>query len=269
MFGNLTGSVGHQWNCPLLQAVIHICEELPQPGRRVPQVMIMTMVTGLVTSLSLFIALMFFVEVIDAVRQASLPSLELIYQITKSRTITLALSIVLTIIYASALPSQWVISGRIAWAFARDNGTPLPALLTQIYPTLNFPIYTTLAALLFSTLYGLLYLASTTAFTSIITSAVLFLNITYTVPQGILLTRGRASLPQRYLDLGWFGYVCNVFSVGWIVVLGVMVCLPSERGSVEVGGMNYVSVILVGVFGGINVLWGVYGRGRVIWGGME
>ncbi|PYI01459.1 choline transporter, partial [Aspergillus sclerotiicarbonarius CBS 121057] len=245
--------------------VVHICEELPQPGRRVPQVMIMTMVTGLVTSLSLFIALVFFIEDMDAVRQASLPSLEIIYQITKSRAITLGLSIVLATIYASALPSQWVTSGRIAWAFARDNGTPLPTLFTQIHPTLNFPVHTTLAALLFTTLYGLLYLASTTAFTSIITSAVLFLNITYTVPQGILLTQGRSSLPPRYLNLGWFGYLCNIFSVGWITVLGVLVCLPPDGPVVVVGGeMNYVSAILGGVFAGINVLWVVMGRGRFV-----
>ena len=42
--------------------------------------MIMTMVIGVATSLSLFIALMFFIEDMDAVRHASLPSLELIYQ---------------------------------------------------------------------------------------------------------------------------------------------------------------------------------------------
>ncbi|PWY89689.1 choline transporter [Aspergillus sclerotioniger CBS 115572] len=244
--------------------VIHICEELPRPGRRVPQVMIMTMIIGLLTSLSLFIALMFFIEDMDAVRNASIPSMELIYQITKSRPITLGLSIVLTIIYASALPSQWVTSGRIAWAFARDNGIPFPEFFTQIHPTLNFPVHTTLAALIFSTLYGLLYLASTTAFTSIITSAVLFLNITYTVPQGILLTRGRGCLPQRYLNLGRLGYVCNMLSVVWIIILGVLVCLPSGGPVVDLGDMNYVCVILVAVFGGINLLWMGVGRGRFV-----
>lgn len=45
-----------------------------------PQVMIMTLAIGAVTSISLFVALMFFVDDIDAVRDASLPSLELVYQ---------------------------------------------------------------------------------------------------------------------------------------------------------------------------------------------
>ncbi|KAK4870736.1 hypothetical protein LT330_005084 [Penicillium expansum] len=61
--------------------VIHICEEIPKPARRVPQVMIMTLVIGLVISLSLFIVLMFFMVDLEAVRTAPLPSLELVYQV--------------------------------------------------------------------------------------------------------------------------------------------------------------------------------------------
>ena len=39
------------------RAAIHISEEISQPGRRVPQVMIMTMVIGLLTTVPLMIAL--------------------------------------------------------------------------------------------------------------------------------------------------------------------------------------------------------------------
>ncbi|GKZ30982.1 hypothetical protein AbraIFM66950_010807 [Aspergillus brasiliensis] len=220
-------------------AAIHICEELPQPGRRVPQVMIMTLAIGAVTSISLFVACMFFVDDIDAVRDAPLPSLALIYQITGNRSITLGLSTILAIIYTTSLPAQWVTSGRIAWAFARDNGVPFPEYFSQINNNFKFPVHTTLAAFLFMSLYGLLYLASTTAFNSIITSAVLFLNITYVVPQGILLVRGRSTLPKRYFNLGWTGYFCNGFAVVWIVIQGVLTCLPPSP-EVTLGSMNYV-----------------------------
>lgn len=53
---------------------------MTQPGRRVPQVIIMTMFIGLFTALPLFIALMHFMTDLDAVRSAPLPSLELVYQ---------------------------------------------------------------------------------------------------------------------------------------------------------------------------------------------
>lgn len=64
-----------------LRSVIHICEEMPRPGKKVPQVMIATMIIGLVTSLSLFIVLMVFMVDLEAVRASTLPSLELMYQV--------------------------------------------------------------------------------------------------------------------------------------------------------------------------------------------
>lgn len=119
---------------------------------------------------------------------------------------------------------------------------------------------TTIASFVFVCIYGLLYLASTTAFNSIVTTAVLFLNITYVVPQGILLlSRGRSFLPMRYMQLGWFGYFCNGFSVLWIAVLGTMVCLPPTL-PVTVGNMNYTSPILVGLFSLIMLAWFTSGR---------
>ena len=64
----------------LISIVIHISEEMPRPGKRVPQVIIVTMIIGIVTSLSLFVMLMIFIDDMDAIREAPLPSLELVYQ---------------------------------------------------------------------------------------------------------------------------------------------------------------------------------------------
>ncbi|KAB8262170.1 choline transporter [Aspergillus pseudonomiae] len=242
-----------------VDGVIHICEEIPKPGKRVPQIMVMTMMIGLLTCLPVFIVFMYFTIDMEAVREAPLPSLELVYQITGSRSVTLGLFILLWVIYAFSLPSQWVSGGRVAWAFARDRGTPFSEYFSKINDRFNFPVRTTVVAFLFSCLYGLLYLASTTAFNSIITSAVLFLNITYTIPQGILLTQGRTCLPKRYLKLGWVGYFCNAFSVLWIVVLGVLICMPPNL-PVSLQSMNYVCIILLGVFTLINTLWLFVGR---------
>ncbi|OJJ33629.1 hypothetical protein ASPWEDRAFT_60276 [Aspergillus wentii DTO 134E9] len=226
--------------------VIHICEEIPKPGRRVPQVVMMTMVIGLVTCLSLFIS--------------PLPSIELVYQVTGSGKVTVGLFILLCVIYAMSLPSQW-------------NGMPFSNFFSTIHGTLHFPVYTTIAAFLFSCLYGLLYLASTTAFNSIITSAVLFLNITYTVPQALVLCYGRSSLPKRYLNLGWFGYVCNVFFILWIFIRTVLICMPPGI-PVALNSMNYTSVVLVGIFTVINGFWFVTGRQkfegpRIDWGRLQ
>ncbi|KAI0449477.1 amino acid/polyamine transporter I [Xylaria acuta] len=262
--GNSGWNVGTAWILAISNSMyafggtdgaIHISEEIAQPGRRVPQVIIMTMFIGIGTALPLFITLMFFMTDLEAVRASPLPSMELVYQATGNRNVTIFLVALLLVVFVLSLPSQWVASGRIAWAFARDNGVPFSEYFSKVNKRLEFPVRTTVAAFVFVLLYGLLYLASTTAFNSIVTSAVLFLNITYAVPQGILLFQGRNEhLPPRYLNLGILGYICNGFSILWIVVLGVLVSLPPSL-PVSVQTMNYTSVILVGLFVVILLQW--------------
>ncbi|KAL4929652.1 amino acid permease-domain-containing protein [Aspergillus undulatus] len=260
-------------------AALHISEEMANPGRRVPQIIMATLLMGLLTTLPLFIALLLFARDTNAIVEAPLPSFELIYQATGSRALSLFLITWILLIYISCIPSQWVTCGRMAWAFARDNGVPFPTYFSHISQRFHFPVRTTTAAFLFVLAYGLLYLASTTAFNSIITSAVLFLNITYTVPQGILLVNRLSAmyktrtqdrnpnptstahriLPCRYLNLGPLGVLCNIFSVTWIIVLGVFVSFPPKL-PVSVGNANYTPPVVVGIFGVIVLFWGISGR---------
>lgn len=160
----------------------------------------------------------------------------------------------------AAMPPQFTASGRIAWAFARDGGLPFPKFFAHIDPEKEFPSRATLLALVFNALYGLLYLASSTAFNSIITSAVLYLNITLAAPQTVLLLVGRnKALPDRPFKLGYVGYFCNIFSTLWIPVLVVLVCMPPSL-PVTVGAMNYTSPIMVGLFLLIIGLWYIIGH---------
>lgn len=117
-----------------------------------------------------------------------------------------------------------------------------------------------MAACIFSSIYGLIYLASTSAFNSIITSAILFLNISYAIPQAIVAFRGRSkTLINRPLSLGKWGYICNIFAPLWITVMCVLVCFPTSL-PVTVGSMNYSAPVMVGLFFGIIVCWFVIGK---------
>lgn len=84
----------------------------------------------------------------------------------------------------------------------------------------------------------MLYVASTQAFNSIITTAVLAVNISYCIPQGITLVYGRAkTLPFRQFNLGKLGYLCNAWAPLWIGTIGVFICFPNQI-PVDAGSMN-------------------------------
>ncbi|OQE92573.1 hypothetical protein PENNAL_c0007G05151 [Penicillium nalgiovense] len=238
---------------------IHIAEEMRSPGRRLPQIMNVTLAIGLCTAVPLLAVLIIAMKDMDEVMNAGMPAVELLYQATGSTRVTVALSVLLTIVYAAGISPQWVTCGRLAWAFARDRGTPFPDFFDNIDQRLQFPLRTTIASTVFAAIYGLIYLASTTAFNSIITSAVTLLNLSYAIPQAILVTRGRAQcLPKRPLDLGRWGYICNVFAPLWITVVGVMICFPYSL-PVTVGSMNWSAPVLVGLFLIILVFWVLIG----------
>jgi choline transport protein len=218
-----------------------------------------TLAIGLCTAVPLLAVLIVAMKDMDEVMNAGMPAVELLYQATGSTRVTVALSVLLTIVYAAGISPQWVTCGRLAWAFARDRGTPFPDFFDNIDERLQFPLRTTIASTVFAAIYGLIYLASTTAFNSIITSAVTLLNLSYAIPQAILVTRGRAQcLPKRPLDLGRWGYICNIFAPLWITVVGVVICFPYSL-PVTVGSMNWSAPVLVGLFLIILIFWVLIG----------
>jgi choline transport protein len=101
-------------------AATHIAEEMRRPGTKLPIIMNLCMVIGACTVFPLMVVLMYGVTDMAAVIASPLPSAELIYQVTGSKSVTTFLMTWIILVYLSGLPSQWVTAGRIAWAFARD-----------------------------------------------------------------------------------------------------------------------------------------------------
>ncbi|SLM35972.1 choline transport protein [Lasallia pustulata] len=241
-------------------AVLHIAEEMSHPERRLPQVVNLTMTIGFMTAFPLLLVMMLSMADINAVLQSPLPYAEVFRQITDSKIVTTIMMCWITIILFSCLIGQWVTCGRLAWAFARDRGLPYPDFFSHISERYGFPVRTTILALGFCSAYGILYIASTTAFNSIITSAVLFSNITYASPQGLVAARGRKkTLPEHPFDLGRLGYVCNFLSPIFVIIVGVLICFPPEL-PVTRQNANYTPVVLVGFVVAILGFWVTIGK---------
>ncbi|KAL3464585.1 amino acid transporter [Aspergillus heterothallicus] len=221
-------------------AVMHIAVELPDPGRKLPQILNMAMAMGLGIALPWIVAMLFCIEDMAAVQSAFFPSLEVFGQITGSKAVATSLQAYMTFLYYTCIPGQWITCSRLAWAF---HGLPFPTYWQHIDSRLGIPWRITVMAAAFRTVYGILYIASTAAYNSIINAACLMLNVAYVIPQGILLILGR-----------WWGYALNVYSVIFLVVVGVLFCLPSSDPA-DVRSMNYNATVVVGLFGLICLSW--------------
>ncbi|KAL4867648.1 hypothetical protein BDV12DRAFT_186568 [Aspergillus spectabilis] len=218
---------------------VHLAEEVPNPGKSIPLAINTTMALGISTAVPFIIVLLLGIQDMGAVQNAWIPSLEAFYQATGSKVVATFLQACLAALYFATISTQWVSVSRIAWTLARDNVLPYSTYFTQISPTFKFPVRTTLLSASFCIIFGLIYIASSTAFNSVVNLATLLVNIGFTVPQGVLACRRRNKLPSnRWFKLsGWVGYAVNVFSVLWLVLAGVLFCMPTRIPTTK-GSMN-------------------------------
>ncbi|ETN43520.1 uncharacterized protein HMPREF1541_02679 [Cyphellophora europaea CBS 101466] len=246
----------------------HISEELPNPSRHVPRAMWMTIAIGIVTTVPFTLAVLFSTQDFEAVSLSGLPIMEVYLQALRGNTsAALFFTFWILFIYFGATIGLVVTSGRLLWAFSRDNGLPFSAIFAKTHPTRHVPANATILTACFCILYGLIYIGSTTAFNSFVATAILSLNLTYTLPQFIALLRGRDRvLPARQFNLGpYFGTFCNAFACAWVALYAVLFCFPIFL-PVTADTMNYVSVVMAGTFLFIVVMWWVAGKRKVFTG---
>lgn len=164
-------------------------------------------------------------------------------------------------------------SSRTLWAVSRDGALPYSNLWMQVHPYYKMPVNAMMLSglcisvsslpLLFTKvlltdsdqLYGLIFIGSTTAFSAMISAAIVFLQSSCVIPQAILLYRGRDRvLPERYFNLGRLGPFINATAVAWVFFLNVLYCIPTAR-PVNAQNMSYVSVVCVGLVSFVVILW--------------
>ncbi|KIX05012.1 uncharacterized protein Z518_05884 [Rhinocladiella mackenziei CBS 650.93] len=234
----------------------HVAEEMPNPGKGVPRAMYLTMIIGITTAFAWTLAIMFSSSDLEEVSLSYLPILTVYYQTLGSKGGAAFFAFWLLFIYYGATITCFITAGRLTWAFARDNGLPYSRVFAKTHPTLRVPANATIATAVFCILYGLIYIGSTTAFNSFISLSILGLNITYVIPQTIIVIRGREKvLPKRQFNLGpIFGPFCNIFSTLWMMLYTVLFCFPVFLPATA-QNMNYLSVVVVGVGLFILLVW--------------
>ncbi|KAL1865226.1 hypothetical protein Plec18167_009494 [Paecilomyces lecythidis] len=244
-----------------LDAAAHLSEQLQNPSRDIPRAMSASVLIGFATIVPYSLAMLFSIIDFAPIIATSLPILEVYHQALDSRGGAMFFAVVILVICFGGCIAGILGISYLIRAFARDNGVPFSRVFSKIQPGLQVPLNATLLTAIFSILYGLLYIGSTEAFNSFISTSVLTLYTAYVVPQGIVLWRGRDRvLPEHWFNLGRiFGPFCNIFSCLWMCLYTVIFCFPIYL-PVTVKSMNYVSVVYVGSLVFIAVMWILHGK---------
>ncbi|CAI7629664.1 unnamed protein product [Penicillium glandicola] len=234
----------------------HVCEEIHDPARNSPKVILYPVLMGLVTAFPFAVACMNAITDMDAVMNSpsGVPLIEIYYQSTGSKGASSILLALFAFCFFGCTVGNGTTCSRTIWAVSRDNMLPFSKIWAIINPKFQIPLNALCLTGIVVSLYGLIFLGSSTAFSAMVGAAIIFLQTSCALPQAILLWRGRHIMPERPFSLGRFGFAINLISVLWVILLDILCFLPTEM-PVTKENMNYVSVVSAGLTAAVFALY--------------
>ncbi|RAQ70135.1 choline transport protein [Aspergillus flavus] len=258
----MTGLLNAAFAVGVPDCISHLSEEVPNPEIKVPQGIMLQMLTAFTAAFIYLVALFYSIQDLDAVFNSEIavfPTAEIYKQATGSRAGAIGLIAVLFLATFPTLIGTLVTGGRMWWSLARDNATPFASYFCEVHPKLNAPVRATVAVSTMVTCLGCIYVGSTTAFQALISSYIVLSTLSYL---GAILPHvltGRKNIVPGPFYLGQFGLVINAVAVVYIIVTVVFFCFPLVL-PVTARDMNYTSVIVVGLMAMTAVWWFFRGR---------
>ncbi|CAG8332358.1 unnamed protein product [Penicillium salamii] len=259
----MTGLLNAAFAVGVPDCISHLSEEVPKPEVKVPQGIMLQMLTAFTTSFVYLIALFYSIQDLDAVFASNIgvfPTAEIYRQATGSNAGAIGLIAVLFLATFPTLIGTFMTGGRMWWSLARDNATPFASYFAQVHPTLNCPVRATVAMSAIVTCLGCIYIGSTTAFQALISSFIVLSSLSYFGAICPHVLSGRRNMVPGPFYMGQkLGMVVNVVSLIYILVTVVFFCFPFVLPA-TVHNMNYTSVITVGLMALTAVWWMARGR---------
>ncbi|KAL6710877.1 choline transporter [Coniothyrium glycines] len=258
----IVGLVNTNWSFACLDCATHLAEEVHKPEKMVPIAIMGTVGIGFVTSWFFSMA-MFFSIVGDfadvAASSTGVPILELFYKALNHKAGATVLEALIIATGLGCLVASHTWQSRLCWSFARDRGLPAHRWLSRVNKTLNVPLNAHIVSCVIVAIMGCLYLASLTAFNSMITACIVLLYLSYAIPVICLLIRGRSNIQHGPFWLGPVGLFANMVLLVWTLFTLVMYSFPYAK-PVTAGNMNYVCVVYAVVASLTGLDWVFRGR---------
>ncbi|QLL30322.1 hypothetical protein HG536_0A01390 [Torulaspora globosa] len=242
----IVGLINPAWSFSCLDCATHMAFEVERPERVIPIAIMGTVAIGFVTSFCYVISMFFSIRDLAGLMQSNTgaPILDIYNQAlgNKSGAIFLGCLVLFTSFGCVIACHTW--QARLGWSFARDRGLPFSRFWSQVNPQVGVPLNAHLMSCAWVSLIGLLYLASSTAFNSLITGCIAFLLLSYAIPV-ICLLRKKRQIKHGPFWLGPVGYFANIVLLCWTVFSIVFFSFPPTL-PVDRNNMNYVCVVIVG-----------------------
>ncbi|KAH8730639.1 amino acid/polyamine transporter I [Phaeosphaeriaceae sp. PMI808] len=236
----IVGLVNTNYSFACLDCATHLAEEVHRPEKMVPIAIMGTVAIGFVTSWFFAVATFFSIvgDFTDILTTSTLvPILEVFYKGSNSRAGAIVLEALIIATGLGCLVASHTWQSRLCWSFARDRGLPAHRWLSQVRKGPNVPLNAHFTSCVIVAIMGCMYLASLTAFNSMITACIVLLYLSYSIPVICLLIRGRSNIKPGPFWLGPVGFFSNIVLLVWTLFTLIMYSFPYAK-PVAASNMN-------------------------------
>ncbi|RCK67115.1 Choline transport protein [Candida viswanathii] len=249
----IVGLINPNWSFSCLDAATHIAEESLTPETDIPKAILGTVIIGFITSFTYSIAVFFSLTDLDAIFNSTtgVPIMDIFYQATRSKAAAIGLEflILLTACLCSVQCQIWC--SRSIWSFSRDKGLPFSNIWSKVNTKTGNVVNAQLFQNFWVAVIGCIYLASTTAFNSILVSCVTFLLLSY-IPPTLFLVFQRNNIKHGPFWLNQVGLASNIGLLVWATFAFTFYNFPAVMPAAS-GNMNYSSLVF-----GLVVIFAVF-----------
>jgi choline transport protein len=247
---------------------MHLSEEMEDPRTEVPRAMVGAIGFNGILGFGVLLALLFGLGDMDAALASptGYPIIEIFFWLTRQNAAaTTALASILVFSATIATLGLIASSSRTVWSAARDGVFPFSRHLAKLSIRHdNLPVWSITFSTVVMALVGLLNIASTAAFTAILSLAVVALQISYLMPVAAIfcvrLTAGSKDIVWGPWNLRpWLGFAANIIAICYTTLTIAFLLLPPVR-PVTALNMNYAEAVLGVVLIGSTIGWFTSGR---------
>lgn len=171
---------------------------------------------GMFTGFVFLGGLLFCIHNIDDVINASWGALlQIFMDATKSKAGSTCLVIIPLLCMVFTTVALVCTSTRMSYAFARDGGMPFSRFFARVHPTLDAPLNALFWTVGWVIVFGCIFLGSSRTLNAITSASVVALGVTYAIPPGINVLRGRTMLPENrpFKIPGAWGRLLNIVRI--------------------------------------------------------
>ncbi|OAR03623.1 hypothetical protein LLEC1_04777 [Akanthomyces lecanii] len=245
----------------------HLTDELENPQKQVPQVIIGSFLMSYLTTLPMIIVYQFCNVEPESLLAAPghQPFIQLMQNAFRSFAMSAAGTSMIIFCFSIAGTAALISWSRLYWSFSAQGALPFSSTMSKLSSHDALPIN----ALCWNTglicAIGAISIGSTTAMNALLGAANLCLLSAFSIVLGLLLYRGRKVLdPERWFNLGRWGDLIVWVSLMWIIFISIMFCFPLYL-PVTAEAMNWTLVVFAGVLVIAGAYWlCIYSRGRIV-----